>query len=176
MAFQVIDGRAVSFQGADNTQTFERKSMWRKPSVMIVVAGLALIAAISTIGGLFLRNRREFRETPIQNRASLIQTLQAGLWILAFGLYGIWGTKTLDVANVMYRWPGALLVIASASALVAAFLTIATALILPAVWRGGRRVDSWTSLRKASFSLSVGVYATFSLMLLFWGGLTPWAG
>ena len=72
--------------------------------------------------------------------------------------------------------PGASLVIASACALVAAALTVASLVILPAIWRGGRRVDSWTQLRKAAFSLTVLVYTAFSVVLGLWGALSPWSG
>jgi hypothetical protein len=57
---------------------------------------------------------------------------------------------------------------------VAAALTVATLVALPAVWRGGRRVDSWSPLRKAAFSLTTLVYAAFSVVLFIWGALSPW--
>jgi hypothetical protein len=76
----------------------------------------------------------------------------------------------------MYRWPGVLVITASACALVAAGLTVTTLIALPAVWRGGRRVDSWTHLRKAFFSVTVLIYAAFSVELALWGALSPWSG
>jgi hypothetical protein len=83
---------------------------------------------------------------------------------------------TSDTAWVMYNWPGALVILASACALVASALTIVTVVALPAVWSGGRRVDSWSYLRKVSFTVTVAIYLAFSLLLATWGALSPWSG
>src|SRR5690606_25670848 len=118
-------------------------------------------------------NRREFRETSVQRQASLIQTSQAVLWLAAIALFGLWASGTSDVAAVMFGWPSGALIIASACLLVAAVLTLISLIMLPAIWRGGRRVDSWTSLRKAAFTFTVLVYCAFSVALGLWGALTP---
>ena len=80
------------------------------------------------------------------------------------------------MGNVMYNWPGPFLLVASACALVAALLTGLTLLMAPAVWRGGRRVDSWTAWRKLRFTITTLVFAAFSLILALWGALEPWSG
>lgn len=131
---------------------------------------------MATLGGVLLRNRREFRETGIQSRASLIQNILAVLWLTSGVLFLVWVSKSGDIASVMYGWPGGTLVIASACAFVAALMTAGTWLILPSVWRGGRRVDSWTQLRKAGFTVTLMLYAAYSVVLGIWGALTPWAG
>jgi len=176
LVFDVSGGRARSFQTGMGEQTFERTGFWNKPSTAILLAALTFIAAASTLAGILLRNRREFRETSIQGRASLIQNMQACLWLTTIILFAIWASRSSDIANVMYGWPGPLLFIGSACALVAAALTLATLLLLPAVWRGGRRVDSWTPLRKLAFSVTALLYAAFAVVLWFWGVLTPWSG
>ncbi len=176
IAFSMADGRAQSFQRAIGEQTFERGAFWKRPSTLGMLALLSGVAAIATVAGLFLRNRREFRETPVQRQASLIQTSQAVLWLAALALFGLWASRTADHAMVMYAWPSAALIIGSACVLVAAGLTLISLIMLPAIWRGGRRVDSWTSLRKAAFTFTVLVYAAFSVILGFWGALTPWSG
>jgi hypothetical protein len=150
--------------------------MWRKPSTLLALAVAVAAAALATLGGLLMRDRREFRETSIQSRISQVQNAQAALWLTAFGLFAVWASKTSDLAKVMYGWPGPFLVLASACALVAAALTVATVVALPAVWRGGRRVDSWSPLRKLAFSVTVLVYAAFSVTLFSWGALSPWSG
>jgi hypothetical protein len=91
-------------------------------------------------------------------------------------LFAVWLTKTGDMSQIMFRWPGMLLITASASALVAGFLNIATIIALPAIWRGGRRVDSWTPLRKAFFTVTVLVYTAFAVVAFIWGAMTPWSG
>jgi hypothetical protein len=98
------------------------------------------------------------------------------LWLVALALAGLWAAKTGDAAYVIYRWPGALLLTASACALVASGLTIVTLLVLPAIWRGGRRVDSWSHLRKAAFTMTVLIYGGFAIVLGLWGALSPWSG
>lgn len=175
LVFDMSSGRASRILVASNTQVFERTGFWDEPQVLLAMGIATVAAALATLAGIFLRNRREFRETSIQGRASLVQNIQAVLWVTGVCLFGLWLTKTSDVANVMYGWPGVSLLIASACAIVAAVLTILTAAILPSVWRGGRRVDSWTAWRKAGYAATTLIYLGFSALLFVWGALTPWA-
>jgi hypothetical protein len=174
--FQMDQGRATGFRGAMNVQTYERSGFWYRPEILAILAILSAVAAASTLGGVLLRNRREHRETPVQGRASVIQNTQAVLWLLGLVLFAGWAAGTQDIANVMYNWPSASPVIAAACALVAAGLTILSLILLPSIWRGGRRVDSWTALRKLAFTVTTLIYGAFSLVLGLWGGLTPWGG
>jgi CubicO group peptidase (beta-lactamase class C family) len=177
LAFKLQDGQAVSFVGGDNAVTFERVSGWQKPATFAVFAVLAAIAAAATLLGLIFRNRRDLRESAMQGRASIVQNIQAALWLLSLVLFGLFFTRAVgDIPWVMYGWPSPLIILASACALVAAVLTLVTALALPAVWSGGRRVDSWSNLRKLAFTVTVLVYAAFSVVLGLWGALTPWSG
>jgi hypothetical protein len=176
VAFTVTDGRARSFMTSGGSQRFERAPFWMRPSTLVVLSALAAAASLATLGGILLRNRREFRENQIQARASLIQNIQAALWLVAMVLFALWAAKSADIAQVMYGWPGALLITASACALVAGALTVTTVVALPAIWRGGRRVDSWTHLRKAFFTVTTLIYAAYSLILGLWGALSPWSG
>ena len=105
----------------------------------------------------------------------MIQTIQAVLWLLAVGLFISWAAGSSDVARVLYTWPGVRLILASACALVAALLTIVTLAALPAVWRGGRRLDSWSAQRKAAFTATTLIYAALAIVLFHWGALTPWS-
>ena len=175
VAFDTTDG-VRAFHVSNGTQVFQRVAFWRQPRALGLLTALAAAAALATLAGVAVRNRREFRENQIQTRASLVQNIQAVLWLAALGLYALWASKTGDEAQTMYRWPGILMITASACALVAAGLTATTFLVLPAIWRGGRRVDSWTHLRKAFFSLTVLIYAAFSTDLGLWGALSPWSG
>lgn len=176
LAFTFRDGRARTFIGSGGSVLYQRAGFWKQPTTLSVLTALAAAAAAATLVGVLFRNRREFRENVIQARASLVQNIQAGLWLLAFVMFGLWVSRTGDLAHVMYGWPGALLITASASALVAAGLTITTIVALPAIWRGGRRVDSWTHLRKGFFTFTVIVYALFAWTLWTWGALSPWSG
>lgn len=176
LAFRMKNGRAVSFRDAFNAAQMQRAAWWMHPLLLGALAGLTGLAAIATLLGVLLRNRRDFRESQIQARAALTQNIQAGLWLAAFALLAAWGMQTADLAKVFFDWPGALLITASACALVAAALTLVTAAALPAVWQGGRRVESWTGTRKAFFTVTVLVYAAFSVVLGLWGLLSPWSG
>lgn len=176
VAFAMDNGRAYAFRGPLGDQMFQRSGFWKRPTTLMVLAALSGLAAAATIAGLFLRNRREFRETGVQRQASLLQTTQAILWLTALGLFAVWAGRASDLANVMYGWPGASLIVASACVLVAAALTLGGLILMPAIWRGGRRVDSWTALRKAAYSFTALLYGAFSIVLALWGALSPWSG
>jgi hypothetical protein len=161
LAFLMKDGRATGFLPGGGSILYERVSAWQKPSRLAWLAGLTAFVAVATLLGLIVRSRRDFRQSATQARASLVQNIQAGLWLAAIMMYG---------------WPSPLIVLASACALVASALTLVTVLVLPAIWSGGRRVDSWSYLRKFSFTATVAIYVAFAVMLGSWGALSPWSG
>lgn len=176
LAFSMRDGKAAGFVNAANVQRFERTSAWRSPGALGLLAGLTAGAAIISLFGAALRDRRELRESQAQSRASLLQNLQAALWLIAMASFGVWGAGVLgDSARLVFGWPGPLLVTASACALVAALLTLPTVFALPAVWRGGRRVDTWPVLRRAAFTVTLGIYLAFAVLLAQFGALSPWS-
>ena len=174
--FRLADGTAQSFLTASGAERFDRAPLWLQPNILAVLASLTALASFATLGGLVVRNRREFRQNQVQSRASLVHNIQAVLWLIALVLFAVWVGKAGDSAQIMYRWPGALLVTASACALVSAIMTIATVIAMPAIWRGGRRVDSWAPLRRVFFTLTVLIYGAFSIVLAMWGALSPWSG
>jgi len=176
ISFRMQDGRAVSFLTSDGAELYERIGFWRSTAALWLAAGLTGLAAALTLAGAARRDRREIRQSQIQNRGSLVQNLQAGLWLLSFALFAAWAWRIRDPARLAFDWPGSLLVTASACALVAACLTITTLVALPAVWRGGRRVESWPLLRKAAFSATVIIYALLATLLARSGALSLWAG
>ena len=175
-AFDVQDGRAQRWFHASGAFAYDRIGPLYQIPTLVVVTVLAMLASIATIVGLFTRDRRESRQTPMQSRAGLVQTTTAVLWLAAIALVGVWSTGTRDLGWVMYHWPGPALIVASACALTAALLTLLTILMAPSVWRGGRRVDSWTAWRKLRFTATAVIFAAFSVMLGLWGGLAPWSG
>ena len=175
-AFTIRDGHAQRWFAPDGTVAFDRIGPLYQLPTLIVVADLAILASIATLVGIFTRDRRESRQTPMQNRAGLVQSTIAALWLIAVMLVGTWSLNSNDLGWVMYHWPGPALIIASACALMAALLTLMTIIMAPSVWRGGRRVDSWTPWRKLRFTLTTVIFAAFSVMLGLWGALTPWSG
>ncbi len=175
MSFVLKDGRAVAYYPSSGTVMYQRAGFFGTQGWLLNLAILALIAAFSTLGGLFMRDRKDHRETPMQRRASLMQTTQSILWILAIGALAIWAGKADDVSAIFFDWPGGWMLTASSCALVAAILSAVTLVLLPFIWRGGRRVESWTVGRKLRFSATTLIYVGLSLVLLFRGALVPWA-
>jgi CubicO group peptidase (beta-lactamase class C family) len=175
-AFALQNGRAVRWFPPSGAVAFDRVGPLYQIPTLIAVTALALLAAIATLVGIFTRDRRESRQTPMQGRAGLVQTTIAVLWLIAAVLTAAWASGASDMGRVMYRWPGPLLILASACALTGALLTLLTIVMAPSVWRGGRRVDSWTAWRKLRFTMTTVIFAAFSLMLGLWGGLAPWSG
>ena len=176
LVFRMVEGRASSFRLGGNTETLQRAGFAERPGTMIMGGVLTLFASVATLVGLAARNRRELRQNQIQARAAIVQTMQAGLWIMAISLFTLWSLGATDVQALMYGWPGPLVVTASACALVAAALTVLTLVTVPAIWQGGRRVESWTGLRKLFFTLTVLIYTGFSVLLALAGALEPWSG
>ena len=154
---------------------YERIGLLERLGTLELFAALAALASVVTLAGHFFRDR-QIRQTPLQGRASLIQSTIAVLWLIAMVRGGVWGLGTGDMGKVMYQLPSPLLLIASACALVAALLTLLTVGMSPSVWRGGRRVDSWGECRKLRFTATTAVFAAFAFMLPWWGALEPWSG
>jgi CubicO group peptidase (beta-lactamase class C family) len=175
-AFQIEDGQAVRWFDPSGTAVFERIGPLRQVRTLGLAAALAALASVATLAGLFTRDRRESRQTPTQGRAGRLQAAIAALWLVAMAALAGFAVEARDVSYVMYDWPGPLMLVASACALVAALFTALTVVMAPAVWRGGRRVDSWTAWRKLRFTLSTLIFAGFSALLAWWGLLEPWSG
>ena len=174
-AFRIENGRADRWYAASGVVAYDRVGPLLKRRTLALITALAARASIATLVGLFTRDRREFRQTPTQARAGQIQTAIAVLWLVAMGAFAGFQVQAMNFADIIYGWPGPFVLIGSACALVAAVLTAVTVVMAPAVWRGGRRVDSWTGWRKLRFTLSTLVFAAFSLLLGYWGALEPWS-
>lgn len=175
LVFHMVDGQAVSFRTGANAETLQRTPVMQRRGVLAWMAGLTALAAASTLFGALFRSRRDLRQNQMQARAGLIQNMQAGLWLAALVLFATWAAQASDLAAIMYGWPGPLVVTASACALVAAALTLLTILAVPAIWQGGRRVESWSGPRKAFFTITVLIYSAFSVLLALNGALEPWS-
>ena len=169
------DGRALAFFSPSGGSAFERIGPLRQTMTLVVATLLAAVTAMLTMGDVFTRRRRDFRESSNQRRAGTVLTTQAVLWLLSIGLFAFWAVGAGDVAEVMYNWPGMVLIGASACALVASLMSVPILLMIPVIWRGGRRLDSWTGNRKARFTLIAILFAAFAILLASWGALEPWS-
>lgn len=176
-AFSVADGRATRWFSPAGGESYARAGLLSQVPTLAILAVLAMIASIATLIGLATRDRRDFRQTSIQSRASAAQTASSALWLLSGAGFALWASSVWgDVARAVYDWPGPWLLIASACALVASLLTVITVILLPAIWKGGRRLDSWTVPRKLRFTATTIAFAAFAIVLAVNGALEPWSG
>jgi CubicO group peptidase (beta-lactamase class C family) len=174
--FQIADGVAQRWLPPSGVETYVRLGPLQQRRTLIALGVLAMIAAVATLAGVLTRDRRDFRETAVQSQASALQAATAVLWFIAVAGFAAWGWRAAgDAAFAYLEWPGAWVLVASSCALVAALCSLAQTLLLPAVWRGGRRVESWTAGRKFRFSLTALIFLAFSAMLMLWGALEPWS-
>jgi CubicO group peptidase (beta-lactamase class C family) len=173
--FQMVDGVAQRWLPPSGAQTFQRIGPLWRASTLAALAAAALAASAAALIGIATRDRLQFRQTPIQGAASALQTNTAVLWFVAAGGFAAWAARArVDAAYAFFFWPGPWVLVASASALVAAVCSLIQVLLLPGIWRGGRRVDSWTAGRKLRFSVTALIFLALSIVLLMWGALEPW--
>jgi CubicO group peptidase (beta-lactamase class C family) len=170
--FDMRNGRAARMLGA--VSTAERAPLWFDPGLLVTLAVLVAIGAVAALGAPLFRDRRSFRQAQVQARAGMAQIAQSALWLLSFVCFGVWAMGAGDAAALMQAWPGFWLLAASACAFVAGVLAIAVLILLPWAWRGGRRVDSWTTGRKLRFTFTAVLFAAFALILALNGALAPW--
>jgi CubicO group peptidase (beta-lactamase class C family) len=176
LVFDRSGGQARRFFSPSGGLTFERVGFWGQAAALVWATVLVIVAALSTLGGVALRLRRDFRETSSQRRASLLQSSQSVLWIVAASLFAGWAMNTGDIAQVMYDWPGWNLLLASTCALVASLMSVAGLVLTPFIWRGGRRLDGWGPGRKVRFTATALIFLGYAVMLGAWGALEPWSG
>jgi CubicO group peptidase (beta-lactamase class C family) len=175
LVFAVKDGRAVRWFDPSGAFTYERAPLWLRLPLLVWLGVVTAAASILTLLGLLTRDRRDFRQTTVQQRASAAQSSASVLWLVAFGCFLAWVSGTKDEAGLLYGWPGPWVLIASSCCFVAAILTAISLGLLPVAWRGGRRLDSWTTGRKLRYTLTGLWFALFSIILGLWGALQPWA-
>jgi CubicO group peptidase (beta-lactamase class C family) len=175
LTFEMKDGRAVRWYASGGSAAFNRAGFWHNQTLMLLAALATVIAALATLLGVIFRDRRDFRQTTPQSRASLVQNIQAVLFLVAIGEFGLWAAKAGDVTAIFYDWPGGLLLTGASFAFVATVLQAVVLVLIPFIWRGGRRVDSWTTGRKLRFCTTAAVFTLFALLLALWGGIYPWA-
>ena len=174
LVFDTTGDRPSHFFAARGFATYERIGFLRSASLLTWTAVIAGFACVATILGALFRNRREARQTPIQARAGQMQVMQAVLWLISACCMGVFSAKATDQTTVFFGWPSGWLLSGSSCALVAAVLGVLTLGLLPMVWRGGRRVDSWTEGRKVAFTITALLLSFLSLLLALWGYLLPW--
>ncbi len=175
LTFAMQDGHALRFYGSGGTVAFNRAGFWHNQTLLLLTTIATIIAALSTLAGSLFRDRRDFRQTTPQSRASLIQNIQSVLFLLTITEFSLWAMKAGDVTAIFYDWPGLLLLTGSSFAFVATVLQLFVLGLLFFIWRGGRRVDSWTTGRKLRFCGTAAIFTLFALLMALWGGIFPWS-
>ena len=155
--------------------TFERAPLLDQTRTLEALSGLIAVISLGALADLRGGGRVALRESAAQRRARWLQATQAALWLAALAFFGVWLEGSRGGGAVMYAWPGIPLVAASSCALVATLLSLPNLLLTPAVWRGGRRVESWNTGRKLVFTLTSLVFMAYGALLGAWGALAPWS-
>ena len=106
----------------------------------------------------------------------MLQLLTAFLWLGTFASTALALAGAGNVESVLYHWPPAALVVASALALAASVLAFVGVPYLPAVWRGRGGAGGWGIGRKVRFTVILVIFAAFGALLAMWGALQPWHG
>jgi CubicO group peptidase (beta-lactamase class C family) len=174
LVFAAGEPPATFFPPSGN-DAYQRPGLADRPEVFIAAAILTLLLSLFVLADFPVRLRQTFRESQGQRRAAVVQATQAALWLAAAGLMAVFAWQGRDPAALMYGWPGIPLVVASSCALVATALFIPLVLLMPPVWRGGRRVESWSAPRKLAFTVTTLVFLAFAVLLGIGGALQPWS-
>jgi hypothetical protein len=169
------DGQPPVLRLSDRPLAYERAGFVDLPQLFAGLAATTLALCLLVLADFPVRAGQSFRESRAQGQAAMVQSVQSILWMAAMILFGLWAWQARDPAAAMYGWPGLPLIIASSCALVASILFLPVALLMPLVWRGGRRVESWSALRKLAFTLTSLVFLAFAVLLGLWGALQPWS-
>ena len=174
LVFEMEDGRAERFYSPSGAAAYDRLPWIQAPRLLAILGALTLVAAIFTLVGAGFRVVRGARQSPSQRSSSLAEIVTSVLWLVVFTTFALWAGSAGDDANIVYGWPGPMLLAASITALVAALLSLLLLLLLfpslRADWRGG-----WTLLRRLRHTATVLIFCGFSFLLLAWGALAPWS-
>ena len=168
-------GRPRAFLDPAGQWGAERVDPLHRPATLALAAGVAELASLLVLAGLFVRDAREYRQSDRQRTASRLQSFTALLWLTALGLFAAFALTGVREGLLQRRWPDAWLVGASCCALGATLLTLAQVFQLPGAWSSARRVQGWSAWRKLRHTATVAVFAAFGFVLLGWGALEPWS-
>jgi CubicO group peptidase (beta-lactamase class C family) len=167
--------RPTVFFSPSGQAAYERPALTDRPELLLALAALTIVLSLVALAEFPVRLQQSFRESQGQRRAAVVQTVQSALWLAAAALTAVAAWQGRDPAALMYDWPGVPLVTASSCALVASALLLPILLLMPPVWRGGRRLESWSVGRKLAFTLTSLVFLAFAVVLGLSGALQPWS-
>jgi hypothetical protein len=175
LTFLPVDNEARQMIPQSGDTVFERAGPLDQVGTLAAFSLVIALVSLSALADVPATARPSFRESSTQGRARWLQVTQALLWLIALILFGVWWLGAGDTVKRMYGWPGLPLIIASSCALVATALAAPILLFTPFVWRGGRRVESWSGGRKLAFTLTSLIFVAYGALLAYWGALAPWS-
>ncbi len=175
LTFSPADSEAQRMIPPSGETVFERAGLLDQVRTLAAFSLVIALVSLSALADVPATARPSFRESNSQGRARWLQVTQSLLWLIALILFGAWWLGAGDTVSRMYGWPGLPLIIASSCALVATALSVPILLFTPFVWRGGRRVESWSSGRKLTFTLTSLIFVAYGALLAYWGALAPWS-
>jgi hypothetical protein len=170
ISFDLEDGKPVRWRNSFNTTQYERASWWQRPDVFGLAAGLAVICALASLAGLFMR-RRTLANTAIQTGSAAVQRLAAVAWLVSLGGFGIWAANASNNYALIAGWPGPLITLFAWGGALAAILSGTSLALLPPLWR----TDGWGHWRKLRYSIAAAAFCALAILVFMRGGLEIWS-
>jgi CubicO group peptidase (beta-lactamase class C family) len=164
-------GRAKSFLYARGNSTMERATFVQKPMPLMALAFLTFLAAIAAWVGQFTRRRPAGKLSRWQQASNALGLAAGAGWLVAFAAFfdKLMNTSAPDL---MFRWPGPVLLIATWSALAATVTGLGMLVLTPMTWRRDPTVEAdWSAWRKARNTLAAVVFVAFGALVWARGGL-----
>jgi CubicO group peptidase (beta-lactamase class C family) len=170
LTFSFQDGKPYRWRTTINANENVRANLWRRPEPFMAVTGLALLAAVATLVGLFVR-RRSLAKTPWQGLAGVVQAAAAVAWITSVAGLAKWISGADDNYSLLMNWPEPSIVAFVWGGALAAVLSAAGVILLIPVWRG----QGWGPWRKVRFSMTSVLFGALALTLFLRGALDVWS-
>ena len=170
LSFDLDHGKPVRWRTEQNADQQERMQLWERPELLIASGALTLLAALATLGGLFVRPRPQ----PLgraQAAAGMIQSIASAAWLASLAGLGLWVIGASDSYTVLFGWPGPFITIFAWAGLVAAALSLVSlALLVPA-----SRSPGWSGWRKLRYAMTTVIFCGFAALTAIRGGLDVWS-
>jgi CubicO group peptidase (beta-lactamase class C family) len=172
IAFKLDEsGRATHYVSALGADAMLRTGGIFSAEVFWLVVIILVITSILVVVNGVLRRADGSLHSIAEGWFSRVNLAVGGTWVLAIALALIGLMLDSDEA---YRWPNAILTLASFAALVASVTTVALVVLLP---RAARRnaMSPWSIMQMCIHSSTTVVFVAAAVVLAVWGGLSPWS-
>ncbi len=157
-------GKVLAFMDQYGTTRYERAGFIYSP---LLLGGLALLVLLCSITVITLAARdiwKKRRQPNYHNSLQWWMLPPAVLWVFALSLFAMWGA-TLDPFNVVYQFPGALLISSVTAGALGFMMTLVAVGVIGVRWGKGGRGRA----RLFHLLFVLPLYLVFSLLLAKWG-------